>query len=453
MPLRDFTATNLARQAVQPASISTSVEEPQRAAPHEEEAATEQIPTASAPPVVEAAPVRELTARGVELAEALKNRIFDIDCNEIRIIADGAGEGNRYRALISIGTRYYDATGELLPNGASEDDIRDLIALFLLPNMSSSALEGSNAEVVTRGTFFLEEGVEKRSARVQVFYPPVTHKPSFNMQLVSKQSRDLGALIEEGAVGIDIGYFLGAAVAAGANIIFSGPPGAGKTTLLNACTQEIPNENPVTGDSTGHDMVIAIQDSDELNLAHLSFVQEFFSFEDAARALNMRAEGTMSDLIEITKVSRADRIILGECRGREAFDFLEAASIFKGNMTTLHASSAIQALSNIVVYALRHPDAQLSGPRVVQQMVAGGIDLVVQVDRVADRRIATQIVALDGTVTEDGTPRRITLWNYDQSVGDWVKPSDNAGVPDRLVNLLTQNGFPDYWRHPELVGT
>jgi Flp pilus assembly CpaF family ATPase len=203
-------------------------------------------------------------------------------------------------------------------------------------------------------------------------------------------------------------------------------------------------------------MVVAIQDSDELDLGHLKYVQEFFSFEDAARALGMRADGTMSDLIEITKVARADRILLGEVRGREAFDFLEAASIFRGNMTTLHANSAIQAINNIVVYALRHPNAQVSGLRSVQEMVAKGVDLLVQVDRVNDRRVVTQVVALDGTVSEDGSPRRVVLWNYDTHTGTWVKPADSAGLPDsqeRLSGRLAAAGLPDYWRHPELIGS
>jgi Flp pilus assembly CpaF family ATPase len=447
MPLKDFTASNLS--SIRPA-------EPARPEPVDESTHLVEV---SAPVVTVPAPVEASTALGaleLDLIERLKNRIFDVDCNEIRIIGTAFGEVEPYRALISVGTRYYDASEEILPTGCDEATLRKVIAGFILANMSSSALDGSSVDVVTRGTFYLEEGVEKRASRVQVFYPPVAHRASFNMQLVSKQERDLGSLIDEGTVSMDIGYFLGAAVTAGASIVFSGPPGAGKTTLMNACSQEIPNENPRTGDSTGHEMVVAIQDSDELDLGHLKYVQEFFSFEDAARALGMRADGTMSDLIEITKVARADRILLGEVRGREAFDFLEAASIFRGNMTTLHANSAIQAINNIVVYALRHPNAQVSGLRSVQEMVAKGVDLLVQVDRVNDRRVVTQVVALDGTVSEDGSPRRVVLWNYDTHTGTWVKPADSAGLPDsqeRLSGRLAAAGLPDYWRHPELIGS
>lgn len=171
------------------------------------------------------------------------------------------------------------------------------------------------------------------------------------------------------------------------NILVAGGTGAGKTTLLNVLSSAIPE----------HERIITIEDAAELRLSH----EHLVALE--ARPANMEGRGTVEirDLVRNALRMRPDRIVVGECRGKEAFDMLTAMNTgHEGSLTTLHANSPRDALarleSMVLMAGLDLPVAAL------REYVASCIDLIVQQARGADgvRRI-TAIAEVCGI--ESGT--------------------------------------------------
>jgi len=401
-------------------------------------------------------------AADVDVIEAIKARIFDLDCSEIRITANDPWDARPYNTFIKVGIRYYEVSSEI--HIADEEQMHRIVAHFFLPNTSNGDLEGAQASLVTRGTFAYKEGVEERSGRIEVFYPPVMDALSVNMQLTSKHEMDLEDFVKSDACTLNIAAFIKLATMAGASILISGETDAGKTTLLSACLQEVPNVDP-TGETPAStldpEMVVVIQEFDEIPMRKMLYKQKFYSFEAAARTLGiersasgMGAPGGTSDLVDIIKVVRGDRVVIGECRGGEMYDYLEAASIYSGSMTTLHAKSPQQAISNAVQFAMRNPNAAVAGLAGVRSLVAGGVDLVVHMAKINGRRVVAEIVELDGSMADDGAPRSSRLFVFNASTGSWDRP-EGSGLserPGRLLAKLTQAGLPNLHANPITEG-
>jgi Flp pilus assembly CpaF family ATPase len=460
MALRDLT------QATPPAPIieAVTVEPTPVAAAESPESLTVEAPAQVAENVAQrpAAPVAvvtvtqsALTHDDLNVIEALKARIFDLNCNEIRLVGQDQTSANEYFSFLGIGTRYYEASEEILIK--DEAQMRRILNHFILPNTSNDALDGSQIGVYTKGGFFLREGVEERTARIQIFLPPVTPRVSINFQLLSKTEMDLEDLVNQGTMDLNMAAYLKYATLAGASVVFSGIPGSGKSTIMGAAVQEIPNVDP-----TGHvpfdpnvvpEFVLCMQEMDEIPMSRVLYKQKFYSFEEAVSMLKGRDDnfsGSMSDLVDIAKVARGYRAIFGECRGPEMYDYLEASSIFAGCMTTLHAKSAQQAVANAVQFAMRNPNAGVAGLEGVRRLVAGGIDLVVHMEKLSDdRRVVSEIVELDGSMTE-GDIRTQRLFAYNHFSGVWERPA-GSGMTERdgrLLSLLEAHGLPNLHANP-----
>lgn len=221
-------------------------------------------------------------------------------------------------------------------------------------------------------------------ARATYIVPPLAPDgPSLNLRMFSTQVLGINELLEIGALTVPMAEFLYAAVQARCPILISGGTGSGKTTLLGALSGFIPPE----------ERIITIEDTPELRLQtpHTERMQ--------TREANTEGQGavTMRDLVALSLRRRPDRIIVGECRGAEAYEMLQAMQTdHPGSMTTLHANdpaNAISRLRTMVGYA----DGDLSEQVIVRQIaesLQGGI--IVHTDRLKDgsRRI-TRIVAID----------------------------------------------------------
>jgi pilus assembly protein CpaF len=181
-----------------------------------------------------------------------------------------------------------------------------------------------------------------------------------------------------GSIDDSLRQFLKWAVGARMNIAVSGGTGTGKTTLLNALSCEIPHE----------ERVITIEDSAELRFSEHPHVVRL-----EARPRNAEGVGEVSirDLVINALRMRPDRIVVGECRGAEALDMLQAMNTgHDGSLTTLHANSpedAVLRLMTMVRYAAELP------VDVIERQIASAIDLGVQVSRdAAGARYVTQVV-------------------------------------------------------------
>ncbi|MFH1017577.1 MAG: ATPase, T2SS/T4P/T4SS family [Pseudomonadota bacterium] len=210
----------------------------------------------------------------------------------------------------------------------------------------------------------------KDGSRVHAIIPPLAiDGPMLTIRKFFKGILGPEQLIKLGAMTEDISDFLRACVQCRLNIIISGGTGTGKTTLLNVMAGYIP----------AHERILTVEDAAELRLPqeHVGRLE--------ARPSNLQGEGAIPirELVRNTLRMRPDRIIVGECRGAEALDMLQAMNTgHDGSMTTLHANSSrdcIARLETLVMFSgLDLPS------RAIREQIASAIQLIVQLTRLSD---------------------------------------------------------------------
>jgi pilus assembly protein CpaF len=220
-------------------------------------------------------------------------------------------------------------------------------------------------------------------SRVNAIIPPLALRgPAITIRKFSKKLLQVPDLVRFGSMTEQIATFLGAAVQARQNIVISGGTGSGKTTLLNVLASFIPDD----------ERILTIEDAAELQLPQ----EHLISLE--ARPPNIEGEGaiTIRDLVRNALRMRPDRIVVGECRGGEALDMLQAMNTgHDGSLTTLHANTPSDALSRLETMSLM---SGLELPsRAIRDQIASAVNLVVQQSRLQDgsRRI-TYVTEVDG---------------------------------------------------------
>ena len=240
-------------------------------------------------------------------------------------------------------------------------------------------------------------------SRVNVILPPLAlHGPVVTIRKFSQSRLDMASLVARGALSEAMAQFLRVAVHSRLNIIVSGGTGSGKTTLLNAIAAYIP----------GSERVITIEDAAELALQHAHVV----ALEARPRNAEGQGEVTIRDLVRNALRMRPDRIIVGECRGGETLDMLQAMNTgHEGSLTTAHANSPRDLLSRLEIMALM-AGIELPLPAIRAQ-IAGAIDLIVHQTRHASgtRRVSS-IVEVTGL--DSGVVQTQELFRYDQYAGD-----------------------------------
>ncbi len=239
---------------------------------------------------------------------------------------------------------------------------------------------------------YVDARLERDGSRVHIILPPLAvDGPTITIRKFARRGLAAADLVARGSCTPAMMRFLELCVRGRRNLIVSGGTGTGKTTLLNALSQAI----------AGDERVVTIEDSAELRLTHLNLVRL-----EARRAnVEGRGEVTIRDLVRNALRMRPDRILVGECRGSEAFDMLQAMNTgHEGSMTTLHANSPrdmLARLEGLVLMAVEMPVA------VIRRNIASAVQLVVQIVRLSDgsrkiERISeVQGVAGDEIVTRD----------------------------------------------------
>ncbi|HKQ78408.1 MAG TPA: CpaF family protein [Blastocatellia bacterium] len=214
-------------------------------------------------------------------------------------------------------------------------------------------------------------------SRVNAVIPPVAlDSPLLSIRRFGKEPLRMNKLIEEGMLTRDIAEMFNMCVQARMNIVISGGTGAGKTTLLNALSAYIPED----------ERIVTIEDSAELMLQQPHVVR----METRPRNIEGRGEITQRDLVKNALRMRPDRIVIGEVRGGEAIDMLQAMNTgHDGSLTTIHANTPRDALLRIETM-IQMAGMRLS-ERAMRQQIASAIHLVIQVARLSDgaRRITS----------------------------------------------------------------
>jgi len=223
-------------------------------------------------------------------------------------------------------------------------------------------------------------------SRVNAVVPPVAiDGPSITIRKFSKDKLSIGDLINFGSMTEKMGEFLRACVLAHLNVIISGGTGSGKTTLLNVLSSFIPEE----------ERIVTIEDAAELQLQQDHIVR----LETKSPNLDGRGAVSIRDLVRNSLRMRPDRIVVGEVRGGEALDMLQAMNTgHDGSLTTLHANTPRDALSRLETLVLM---AGMDLPlKVVRQQIASAVDLIVQQTRLTDgsRKVTsiTEVAGMEG---------------------------------------------------------
>jgi len=220
-------------------------------------------------------------------------------------------------------------------------------------------------------------------SRVNAIIPPLALKgPSITIRKFSNNPYKIHDLIRFGTLTPKMAKLLEAAVKARLNIIISGGTGSGKTTLLNVLTGYIPE----------NERIVTVEDAAELKLSQAHVV----SLESRAQNIEGKGEVTIRDLVRNCLRMRPDRIVVGEVRGGEALDMLQAMNTgHDGSLTTGHANSPRDMLARLETMVLM---AGMELPvKAIRQQVSSAIDLVVQQSRLRDgSRVITHITELLG---------------------------------------------------------
>jgi pilus assembly protein CpaF len=267
-------------------------------------------------------------------------------------------------------------------------------------------------------------------SRVNVVFPPLAlDGPCISIRKFAKRKVDLQSMIEFGSLSAPLARVLEIAARCRLNIVVSGGTGSGKTTMMNAMSRLIDHG----------ERIVTIEDAAELQLQQPHVVR----LETRPSNLEGKGEITQRDLIKNALRMRPDRIIVGEVRGSEAFDMLQAMNTgHDGSFCTIHANNARDGLVRIENMVQM---GSMSLPvRAIRTQIASAVDLIIQLERMRDgkRRVlqVTEVVGLEGDVI---TLNDLFTFEYqgENSVGDVVGKWVSTRVRPGFMNKLRYYGL------------
>ena len=275
---------------------------------------------------------------------------------------------------------------------SSEEQLQDVIQQIV----------GRHNRVVNLSMPIVDTRLEDGS-RVNIVLNPISIDGSaISIRKFSKKPLDMSVLIEKGTISEEIAKFLELLVKARYNLFISGGTSSGKTTFLNALSAFIPKE----------ERIITIEDSAELQLQGIDNIVRL-----ETRTSNMEGMKpiTARELIHTALRMRPDRIIVGECRGEEALDMLQAMNTgHDGSLSTGHANSPQDMLNRLETMVLMGMELPLAA---VRQQIASGIDVLIHLER--DRNKQRKVVEISEVLeVKNGVIRLNKLYAYD---GGWKK--------------------------------
>jgi len=268
-------------------------------------------------------------------------------------------------------------------------------------------------------------------SRVNAIIPPLALKgPCLTIRKFKRELLTMEHLIGYGTLTPQIAQFLDTCVKVRRNLVISGGTGSGKTTLLNILSGCIPEQ----------ERIVTIEDAAELQLAQDHWIQ----LESRPSNIEGKGQITIRDLVRNALRMRPDRIVVGECRGGEALDMLQAMNTgHDGSLTTLHANSTRDALARMETMVL------MSGMdlpvRAIREQIASAVHLVIQETRFADgSRKVTAISEVSGMEMDVVTMQDIFQFEQEgfDDQGAVVGRFVPTGFVPRFYDDLQRRGIP-----------
>jgi pilus assembly protein CpaF len=265
------------------------------------------------------------------------------------------------------------------------------------------------------------------AARLTAIIPPVSDHVSATIRRYALRRESLESLVELGSLTLAASNFLTLAMRASASTIVSGPPGAGKTSFLSALMAAVPADH-------------CIRSGEEVRELHVPILHGAY-YEARPPSLDGSGEISLRDLVKMILAMRPDLIVVGEVRGAEAFELTRAVNAGCGMAATIHANSAVDALKALVNSALMAgenvPD------RVVRNIFASSIDLVVHLDRDVDRdgvvrRETMEIRSLVPSLHDDFSTQPLFERAAPGSALHWSGAMPPDHLTQRIERLLPQ---------------
>jgi pilus assembly protein CpaF len=239
-------------------------------------------------------------------------------------------------------------------------------------------------------------------SRVNAIIPPLAVKgPCLTVRKFPAQRLTMDDLIEMRSISRAAATFLRACIIARRNVLVSGGTGTGKTTMLNVLSSFIPFK----------ERIVTIEDTTELRLHQ----EHVVTLEAKPANIEGAGEYTIRDLVKNALRMRPDRVIVGECRGPEALDMIQAMNTgHDGSMTTVHANSAREVIERLEVLVLMAADLPVAS---IDRQLASAIDLVVHISRLPDgARVVTQVSELVRYDPDEKQMVIIDIFNYRNGV-------------------------------------
>jgi len=269
----------------------------------------------------------------------------------------------------------------------------------------------------------------KDGSRVNAVIPPISLiGPVLTIRKFFRVPLQVADLIRLGTATEEVMEFLQACVVAAINVIVSGGTGTGKTTFLNVLSGYIP----------ANERIITIENAAELQLRQDHVV----TLESRPPNIEGKGEITIRDLVINALRMRPDRIIVGECRGGEALDMLQAMNTgHEGSMTTLHANSTREGLSRLETMVLM---AGMELPhRAIREQIAAAIDLIIHLERLRDgsRRVVaiTEVQGMEGDVVTTADIFKFEQVGFEN--GKVIGRLRPTGIRPKFIDRIEQAGI------------
>lgn len=305
-----------------------------------------------------------------------------------------------------------------------------------LPSISTNedymeAIEG----LIKDGGFikrpYLVEGrynlIGGRFGRLHITMPPASGVPQMTLAIKTATLDGLTAIQSTGTFNTDISMFLKAAIGSKLTIVISGATGAGKTTLLEALTTEFKNDERVG----------VCEDTPELMLRTPNTV--YLTSTVWVPGMTSAEVADLSWIVKQINRMRVDRIIIGETRGQEFFEFITAAnSGAEGSLTTIHANDGHAAMKKMSTFCYMSVDM---APRIINEMISSAVDIVIQLghNKVSGDHKILSINEVTDAISSGESPTIALnpLFTYEHETNKWGKKF----ATDKLKRKLEANGY------------